>query len=123
MHDAFFLALIVLTGTGGELAVTRAMKEIGEVHEFHFRALTQFLARAVRVGWMWAGIGLMTVAFFSLLTLLSVDNVSFVIPVTALSYAAGALGGKYFLGERMCLRRWVGVFFVCLGVSLVWMGR
>jgi drug/metabolite transporter (DMT)-like permease len=54
---------------------------------------------------------------------LSVENVSFVVPVTALNYAAGALGGKLFLGERVTPRRWAGVLIVCIGVTLVWLGK
>jgi uncharacterized membrane protein len=55
--------------------------------------------------------------------MLSIENVSFVVPVTALSYAAGALGGVFFLGERVSTRRWVGVLLVCIGVTLVWLGK
>jgi drug/metabolite transporter (DMT)-like permease len=54
---------------------------------------------------------------------LSLENVSLVVPVTALSYAAGALGGKFFLGEQVSRRRWMGVLIVCAGVALVIMGR
>jgi hypothetical protein len=50
---------------------------------------------------MWVGLTLMGTAFFSLLAVLSMENVSLVVPVTALSYAAGALGGKFFLGEQV----------------------
>jgi drug/metabolite transporter (DMT)-like permease len=66
---------------------------------------------------------MMALAFFSLLAMLSIENVSFVVPVTALSYAAGALGGVFFLGERVSTRRWVGVLLVCIGVTLVWLGK
>lgn len=58
-----------------------------------------------------------------MLTMLSMENVSFVVPVTALSYAAGAYGGSLFLGERVTPLRWAGIFFVCLGVILVWQGK
>jgi len=70
------------------------MKVVGEVHDFHPAALVRFVLRAMRVGWMWAGVGMMTLAFFSLLAMLSFENVSFVVPVTALSYAAGALARR-----------------------------
>jgi drug/metabolite transporter (DMT)-like permease len=72
---------------------------------------------------MWIGVAMMALAFFSLLAMLSIENVSFVVPVTALSYAAGALGGVFFLGERVSTRRWVGVLLVCIGVTLVWLGK
>lgn len=119
VRDAISLAIIIFGGTGGELAVTRAMKHIGEVHRFHPRHLLRTIVSAFRVGWMWFGIGLMTLSFFALLALLSWENVSFVVPVTALSYVVGALGGKFLLGEQVETRRWVGVLLVCLGVVLV----
>jgi len=46
-----------------------------------------------------------------------------VFPATALSYAVGALGGKIFLGEKVTPQRWIGVLIVCLGVSLVFIGK
>ena len=69
---------------------------------------------------MWIGVSLMTLGFFSLLTILSFKDVSFVVPVSALSYAAGAFGAKAFLGERVSRNRWLGIAFVCLGVTIVW---
>ncbi len=115
--------MIVFAGTGGELCVSRAMKVVGEVHDFRPAALVGFVFRAMRVGWMWIGIAMMTVAFFSLLAMLSMENVSFVVPVTALSYAAGAFGAMLFLQERISPQRWLGVFIVCVGVTLVWLSR
>ena len=123
MLESVFLFLIVAAGTGGELCVSRAMKTVGEVHDFRPVALARFVGRAIRVGWMWMGIAMMTIAFFSLLTMLSMENVSFVVPVTALSYAAGAFGALIFLRERISPQRWVGVLLVCLGVTLVWLSR
>jgi drug/metabolite transporter (DMT)-like permease len=121
--EFLFLSIIVAAGTGGELFVSRAMKVVGEVHDFRPAALVRFVFRAMRVGWMWIGIGMMTLAFFSLLAMLSIENVSFVVPVTALSYAAGALGAMLFLHERISPQRWLGVAIVCVGVTLVWLGR
>ena len=123
MRELIFYLLIIGAGTGGELCVTRAMKAVGEVKNFRPAALVGVLARALRVSWMWAGLTLMGTAFFSLLVMLSRQNVSLVVPVTALSYGAGALGGKFFLGEQVTPRRWAGVLLVCIGVTLVIMGR
>jgi drug/metabolite transporter (DMT)-like permease len=122
LREAIFLFLIVASGTGGELFVSRAMKQVGEVTDFRPAAIVRFILRAVRVGWMWLGIAMMALAFFSLLALLSVENVSFVVPVTALSYVFGAIGGRFFLKERVSPERWIGVFLVGLGVTLVFLG-
>jgi drug/metabolite transporter (DMT)-like permease len=123
MREALLLFLVVVSGTGGEICVTRAMKRVGEVTDFRPLALIRVILCAMRVPWMWIGISMMALAFFSLLAVLSIENVSFVVPVTALNYAAGALGGKFFLGERVTSRRWAGVLIVCIGVTLVWLGK
>lgn len=123
MRETLFLFFVVVVGTGGELCVTRAMKRIGEVTDFRPRAIVRVIFRAAKVGWMWIGIAMMALAFFSLLAVLSIENVSFVVPVTALSYAAGSLGGMAFLGERVSKQRWAGVLLVCIGVTLVWLGK
>jgi drug/metabolite transporter (DMT)-like permease len=119
LRDAIFLAIIIVGGTMGELCVTRAMKKVGEVRSFHPRHVIHVIGRSLRIGWMWLGLSLMGLAFFSLLMLLSWENVTFVVPVTALSYVIGALGGKFLLGEQVETRRWAGVLLVCLGVLLV----
>ncbi len=123
MGEFLLLVVIVVAGTGGELCVTRAMKEIGEVTDFRPAALVRFILRALKVGWMWVGIAMMAVAFFALLAALSFENVSFVIPVTALSYAAGAVGAVLFLRECIRVQRWVGVLIVCAGVTIVLLSK
>lgn len=123
LREVFFLLWIIVGGTAGELCVSRAMKSIGEVTDFRPMALLRVILRALRVKWMWIGVTLMALAFFGFLGALSLDNVSFVVPVTALSYAASALGSGIFLGERVSRQRWAGVFLVCVGVALVFIGK
>jgi drug/metabolite transporter (DMT)-like permease len=123
LSELVIYLIIILAGTGGELCVTRAMKIIGEVTDFRPQAVIRVIGRAMRIGWMWIGLGLMTGAFFALLVMLSLENVSLVIPVTALSYVAGTFGGEIFLGERVTRQRWAGVLLVCIGVTLVFIGR
>jgi drug/metabolite transporter (DMT)-like permease len=118
-----FYLFIVISGTGGEMCVSRAMKTVGEVTDFRPRSIARTIGRAMKVPWMWIGVGMMALGFFSLLGLLSIANVSFVYPASALSYVVGALGGKFFLGERVSKQRWAGVLLVALGVVLVVVGR
>ncbi len=122
MVTALLVAIVVLAGTGGEIAATRAMREFDEVKEFRPRALLRALGRAFQSKWMWIGLAQMTLAFFSLLVLLSREDVSFAVPATALSYAVGPLGAKFLLGEQVSRMRWAGVLLVCGGVALVWAG-
>ena len=122
MRTAITLAVLVLAGTGGDLALAHAMKRLGEVKSFKPAAIWHFLGRAFRERWMWIGIAQSTLAFCSLLALLSWEAVSFVVPANALSYVTGALGGKYFLGEQLTPQRWAGIGLITVGVALVCLG-
>jgi drug/metabolite transporter (DMT)-like permease len=115
--------LIVIAGTGGELCVSRAMKVVGEAPSLRPIEIAKVVLRALRVPWMWVGVGMMALAFFSLLGALSIYNVSFVVPVTALSYVAGAFGGVVFLREHVSFQRWLGVLLIAIGVALVFLGK
>ena len=119
MRLLIFIAIVVLGGTAGDIAVSHAMKQMGDVHPFTPAVIFRVLGRAFRTGWIWIGISLMAVAFFSLLALLSWADVSVVIPATALSYVTGAVGAKFLLHEEVRPVRWAGVLLVCLGAALI----
>ena len=123
LKNLILFSIIVLAGTGGELCVSLAMKRVGEVTSFHPVDVSRVVMRAFGQPWMWVGVSMMALAFFALLGALSIYNVSFVVPVTALSYIAGALGGALFLHEHVNFWRWVGVLLVAIGVTLVILGK
>ena len=122
MHVGAFLAILIFGSTGGEIAITRGMKATGEPERMRPRELLQFLSKALRNGWFWAGVPLMALSFYALLVLLSWEPISFVIPASALSYVVGTFGAKHILGEEISAARWIGVIMVCAGVALVAMG-
>ena len=123
MPHFILFSLIVVAGTGGELCVSRAMKVVGESPSLRPAEVAKVVLTALRVPWMWLGGGMMAVAFFALLGALSIYDVSFVVPVTALSYVAGAFGGVVFLREHVTMQRWLGVLLVAVGVTLVFLGK
>jgi len=109
---ALFLGVLILGTTGGEIAMTMGMKATGEPARLRPREILIFLLRALRNGWFWVAVPLMTLAFYALLVLLSWQLISFVIPASALSYVVGTLGAKYILREDVSPARWVGVVLV-----------
>jgi len=119
IRSLIMLAVLICCSTGGEIAITHGMKATGEPARLRPRALMQFLGRALKNGWFWAGVPLMALSFYSLLMLLSWEPISFVIPASALSYVVGTFGAKYILGEEVSAARWAGVILVCIGVTLV----
>ena len=122
-REIILFFFIIVAGTGGELCVSRAMKSIGEIHDFSLKSIGNFLVQSLRLPWMWLGLVLMTTGFLALLAIFAVQEVSFVVPVSALNCAAGAFGAKAFLGERISRNRWIGIAIVCVGVTIVWWSR
>ena len=123
MRIGFFLFVVVFAGTGGEMLVAYAMKQIGRRRAVTRAALIELMGQAVRPGVMWMGLALQAVAFFALLALLSWADVSFVVPATALNYVVGTAGSAIFLRERVDGLRWAGVCLVCLGVGVMFAGE
>ena len=120
MRTALILGFVVLTGTCGEISLTHAMKQIGEVQQFSPSAIFRVLLGSLRQVWLWIAVGLMALSFYAFLTMLSWYPVSFVVPATSLAYVAGALGAKFLLRERLSAIRWASVAFISLGVALAW---
>ncbi len=113
------LAFFIACSTGGEIAMTHGMKQVGEPESFRPRALLKFLGRAARNGWVLVAAPLLAASFYSLLILLSWAPISLVIPASAFNYVVGTFGAKYLLKEDVTFKRWAGVIMVCVGVTLV----
>ena len=64
---ALFLGVLILGTTGGEIAMTLGMKAAGEPARLRPREILIFLLRALRNGWFWVAVPLMTLAFYALL--------------------------------------------------------
>jgi drug/metabolite transporter (DMT)-like permease len=119
IRTAATLAIFVLSGSAGELAVTQGMKKAGAPDHLRIRPVLSFLGRAFCTGWFWVGVPLMALSFYLLMVLLSWEPISLVIPASALSYVVGTLGAKYILKEDVNGVRWAGVLLVCIGVAVV----
>ena len=115
----FLVALIVACNACGDLLNTAGMKRHGEVHHFHPRAVWKLVSDLTSNAYVIGGIVSMAVAFFALMALLSVANLSFAVPATAASYLVETLLAQYILREHVDWRRWAGASLVACGVVLL----
>lgn len=113
------LIFFICCSTGGEIAMTHGMKQVGEPESFRPMALLRFIKKAISSGWIWFALPLLAASFYSLLILLSWAPLSVVIPASASNYVVGTFGAKYLLREQVSPKRWMGVIMVCIGVTLV----
>jgi drug/metabolite transporter (DMT)-like permease len=122
MLTVLLLIVLICGSTGGEIAISHGAKTTGEPARMRPKQLLIFIGKVMSNFWFLIGIPLMALSFFALLILFSWHPLSFVIPVSALSYVVGALGAKYLLKEDVNAARWAGVLLVCAGVVLVTIG-
>ena len=65
------------------------------------------------------GIVMLIVAQLTRMVLLSLADLSFVLPVTAVGYVLAALLGKVVLHEVVTTQRWMGTILIFAGAALV----
>src|SRR5215831_19154296 len=118
MKTLGLLTTLILSSSLGDILSARAMRQIGDVH-----LTISGVVRAVRLGvrnpWLLLGIVCQAIAFASFLGLLSFVDLSYVVPLTAVTYLINTVGSRFFLKERISRERWIGTLLVVFGVVLV----
>ncbi len=112
---------VVLASTTGDVLLSRAMKQVGDVGDLWRRAgLGRVVGRVLRNSSFLLGIFVMAVAFYSLLFALSWGDVSLVAPASAsLTFVGNAIAARIFLHEHVDRRRWMAALLVAAGVALL----
>jgi drug/metabolite transporter (DMT)-like permease len=115
------IAAIVTASTAGDVLLSRAMKQVGDVGAlWRSTCALNVIGRVLRNPSFLLGLLAMTVAFYSLLFALSWGDVSLVAPASAsLTFVANAIAAKIFLHERVDRRRWMAALCVAAGVLLL----
>jgi transporter family protein len=112
-------ALTSVCNTVGDVLNTAGMKREPEVEKLNLKALTAMLSRIVRNPLVIGGVLSLTAGFVAMVSLLSIANVSFAVPATAISFVLETLLAKYILKEDVGLRRWAAATLVACGVILL----
>jgi len=115
------IGIIVLASTTGDVLLSHAMKQVGDVGELRRRrGLLRVVASVVSNASFMLGVAAMAVAFYSLLFALSWGDVSLVAPASAsLTFVANAIAARIFLREHVDRRRWMAALLVAGGVALL----
>lgn len=112
---------VVLSSSAGDVLLSRAMKQIGDLGVLRRRHGLKFvIVLMLRNRYFLLGVGCMAISFYSLLFGLSWNDVSLIGPAAAsLTFVANAIAAKIFLHERVDSRRWAAALFVAAGVVLM----
>jgi drug/metabolite transporter (DMT)-like permease len=114
-----WIAVIVAATTAGEVLQAHGMRRHGEIHDFRPGAIGRAMAMLARNWAVIASVAAMAVSFFAYLGLLTISDLSFAVPATAVTYVLETLLAKYILKEHVTRLRWAGAALVICGVALV----
>jgi drug/metabolite transporter (DMT)-like permease len=110
---------VVAATSVGEVLQAIGMRRHGEIRDFRPGALGRAASALARNWIVIASVVAMAVSFFAFLALLTVADLSFAVPVTAVTYVVETVLAKYILKERVNWLRWVGAGVVLCGVVMV----
>lgn len=113
------IALVVISGTLGDLLNSLGMKRHGEILDWSAASMLLTVRELATNWYILASLPAMAISFFALLSLLSVSTLSFAVPMTASSYILETALAKYLLKEKVDWHRWVGASLVAIGVALL----
>ena len=114
-----WIAVIVAATTAGEVLQAMGMRRHGEIRDFRPGAIGRAMALLARNRFVIGSVAMMAVSFFAYMGLLTIADLSFAVPATAVTYVLETLLAKYVLKEHVNGLRWVGASLVIFGVALV----
>ena len=113
------VAVMVAATTAGEVLQAYGMRRHGEIRDFRPGAIGRAFTVLARNRFVIAAVAAMAVSFFAYLGLLTIADLSFAVPATAITYVLETVLAKYVLKEHVNWLRWVGASLVICGVALV----
>jgi drug/metabolite transporter (DMT)-like permease len=109
------LVMVLLLRPFGNLSLAWGMRHFSQA-----LAINPFIyLRAMLNPYVALGIVMLAGALLTRMALLSLADLSFVLPLTATGYILSTLLGKFFLREDVSTGRWLGTLLIFAGTAIV----
>ncbi len=109
------LIMVLLLKPFGNLSLAWGMRHFSQV----LSANPFLYARAMLNPYVALGVLMLAGGLLMRMALLSLADLSFVLPLTATGYILSTLLGKFFLSENVSAWRWLGTLLIFLGTAIV----
>ena len=109
-----YAAIACCNGTG-DVMLKRGMQDLGSIELSHWTRIFH----AFIDPWVVLGIVCLAGFFYSYLTALSWADLTFVLPISAVSFVLSAFLGAVLLHEHVSVNRWAGIALIAAGVLVV----
>lgn len=113
------MGIAIIAVTLGDIWMSQCMKGVGQLKVSSLGDLFSVAGRILSVPKFWMAVSGMATFFFIWTSILSYADLTFVLPLTALTYVLNALLAPWLLGEVVSPTRWAGVLLISSGVALV----
>ncbi|HYG24839.1 MAG TPA: EamA family transporter [Verrucomicrobiae bacterium] len=117
------LLTILLIGlafeSAGVVLLKKGMLQIGEVDKVTVSEVVRILKAGATSPQILLGILCEAIFFACLLVLMSKSDISFLWPLTGLSFVFATFAAWLFLGEHVSSMRWMGVVLIVIGAGFI----
>ncbi len=117
------LLLILLIGlvfeAAGVVLLKKGINQIGEVQKIVPAEVARIIKAGATNPTVLLGVFFEALFFACLLILMSKSDITFLWPLTALSFVMTTFAALIFLGEEVSPVRWAGVVFIMIGAALI----
>jgi uncharacterized membrane protein len=119
----FKLLSILLVGlvceSAGVVLLKKGINQIGDVNGYTAAEIFRVVKSGLTSHLIWLGIFFEALFFIGLLVLMAKSDISFLWPLTGLSFVFATFSARWFLHEQVSPVRWVGVVLIVLGAGFI----
>jgi drug/metabolite transporter (DMT)-like permease len=117
------LLLILIIGlvfeSTGVVLLKKGMTQVGDLHQVTVSEVVRVVKAGVTNPYILLGVFFEALFFGCLLVLMARSEISFLWPLTALSFVFATLAAMWFLHEKVSGVRWAGVVCIMIGAALI----
>lgn len=103
----------------GVVLLKKGMTQVGDMEKVCFAEIVRVIGAGVTNPQILLGVFFEALFFACLLILMARSDISFLWPLTALSFVFATFAAIWFLHERVSTARWAGVVFIMIGAALI----
>jgi drug/metabolite transporter (DMT)-like permease len=119
MKTFVVIFLATLSAAVGEVLLSYGMRRNGQMDITEPSQWLHLIFSVVRNPYIFMGVVLLGIFFFLFLATLSWADLSFVLPLTAMTYIFAALLAQFILREHVSWFRWIGTIVIIIGIILI----
>ena len=120
MSKLLMILFVALTfETMGVMFLSKGLRDLQGPVTYTLAEIAKLVGRGLTSRNIILGITFEAVFFIGLLIMMSKADVSFVWPLTSLTFVFATLAARFYLKEQIEPLRWTGVILIVLGASLI----